>query len=294
MPVISVILPTCDRPDLIGRALASVLAQTGPDFEVVVVDNNRLAAPVAAGGAPAALLADPRVRVIHDTVSRSAAQARNTGLGQARGEWITYLDDDDAYRPDKLRLQWELAQLTGSPLVLCGYRVILRGRRRVRQVGTDCFRGDELLLDATWGTPMLFHRADPALRFNPELVAGEDEFMAHQVMRHFDLRAVPNCPQPLLDVYPLRGRPRIHVDFEKIWRSYRATARLTAGRFSPEARRFYLLKGLLVRAQGGDDSWRRFLRLAAAVCRARGGRDWRLAANAIANRTKVLRPFIVT
>lgn len=51
---------------------------------------------------------------------------------------------------------------------------------------------------------------------------------------------------------------------------------------------------MLVRSQGGHGSWPRFLRLAVAVYRARHGRDWRLVANSIAYRTRILRPFIVT
>ena len=294
MPAISVILPTCDRSDLVGRALASVLRQTCADFEVILVDNNRRAPPVRENAALAPLLADPRVRVVRDAASTNACDARNTGLAAAGGEWITYLDDDDAYHPEKLAVQWARARAENAPLVLCGYTVMLVGRRRVRQVETDCYRGDELLLNATWGTPMLFHRAHPSFRFDPAMRAGHDELLAHHVMLHFNLQAVPNCARSLVDVYPQQGRARVHQDFESIWRSYRATARLTRGRFSPATRRIYLLKGMLVRSQGGHGSWPRFLRLAAAVYRARHGRDWRLVANSIAYRTRILRPFIVT
>ena len=48
MPLITVILPTCDRGHLLPRAVASVLAQTERDFELLIVDNNRREPPVAA------------------------------------------------------------------------------------------------------------------------------------------------------------------------------------------------------------------------------------------------------
>jgi glycosyltransferase involved in cell wall biosynthesis len=97
-PLVSVILPTKDRPALLQDALASLVAQDYPHWEAIVVND---------GGADITTLAqaaDPqgRVRVIAHATSRGLPAARNTGLEQARGEIICYLDDDDLYRQDHL------------------------------------------------------------------------------------------------------------------------------------------------------------------------------------------------
>ena len=294
MPDVTVILPTCDRPHLVGRSLASVLQQTWADLEIILVDNNRLTPPVGENPALDGLLRDPRIVIVRDTASTNASQSRNQGLRHARGSWITYLDDDDTYHPDKVEAQMQRALATGSPLVVCGYTVVLTGRRRTPQVDAESYQGDELLLDTTWGTPFLFHRADPSLRFDETLPAGHDELLAHQMIVRYDLRVVPNCARPLVNVYPQTGRPRVHADFAEIWRAYRATARVVGRRYSVTARRTYLLRGMLVRAQGGDGSWGHCLRLAGAVWRERGGRDWRLVLNSLAYRLKFFRRFIVT
>src|SRR4051794_38712784 len=95
LPAGAVLPPPRARPSLLSRALASVLRQTCADLEVVVVDNNRASPAVRDSAQVAALLADPRVVVIKSAGANTAGAARNEGVAIARGEWITYLDDDD-------------------------------------------------------------------------------------------------------------------------------------------------------------------------------------------------------
>src|SRR5437870_2723711 len=105
MPSISVIVPTRLRHHLLPRALRSLLAQTYSDFEILVVDDNPSEKRVSSDPALASLLKHPKVRVLVHEQPRNAAAARNVALREARGEWISYLDDDDAYQPAKLERQ---------------------------------------------------------------------------------------------------------------------------------------------------------------------------------------------
>ncbi len=105
-PLVSVVIPAYNRADVIGRTLASVLAQTCQDFEIVIVDDasrdrDALLAAVARIG-------DPRIHVIHHDRNRFAAAARNTGVQNARGHFIAFLDSDDEWMPPKLQKQLAL------------------------------------------------------------------------------------------------------------------------------------------------------------------------------------------
>jgi glycosyltransferase involved in cell wall biosynthesis len=90
-PVLSIIIPTHNRPQLVARAVNSALEQTVEDFEVIVVDD--------ASTQPIDLPSHPRLRTIHLSKSRGGAGARNVGTEAARGRWVTYLDDDDRLLP---------------------------------------------------------------------------------------------------------------------------------------------------------------------------------------------------
>jgi GT2 family glycosyltransferase len=101
-PLVSVVVPTYNRASLIGRTIESVLAQTYPAVEVVVVDDGssddtqeRIAERY--GG-------DARVRYFHQE-NAGPAMARNAGFAQARGEYVALLDSDDTWFPWKLSLQ---------------------------------------------------------------------------------------------------------------------------------------------------------------------------------------------
>lgn len=96
-PRVSIIIPTFNRPNYLRQAIESVLAQTYPDFEIVVVDDGSTDDTAAVVGS----LADPRIVYIRqENTGRSAA--RNRGMQEARGEFIALLDDDDLYLPHKL------------------------------------------------------------------------------------------------------------------------------------------------------------------------------------------------
>src|SRR5262245_21923057 len=106
-PLVSVIVPTRDRPTLLARALASIDAQTFCAGEIIVVDDGSQNPPheVIAGF--------PSVRLIVLPRRGGAAAARNVGIRASRGEFVAFLDDDDAWLPSKLERQVEL--LAASP-----------------------------------------------------------------------------------------------------------------------------------------------------------------------------------
>ncbi|MEV4640004.1 glycosyltransferase family 2 protein [Actinoplanes sp. NPDC049548] len=108
-PQVSVVIPTRNRPELVTRAVRSVLIQTMPHFEIVlVVDGPDEATPKAL-----AEVGDPRVRLVALPVKGGAPNARNTGVREARAPWTALLDDDDEWLPGKLAVQLKLAATAG-------------------------------------------------------------------------------------------------------------------------------------------------------------------------------------
>jgi glycosyltransferase involved in cell wall biosynthesis len=108
-PLFSVIVSTRERPLLLERALRSVLAQTCGDFECLVVDD--------AGAGPPSIPDDPRFRLIRRTTAGGPAATRNDGLDHARGRFVSFLDDDDEYTPERLAIGLE--GLRRAPIGVC-------------------------------------------------------------------------------------------------------------------------------------------------------------------------------
>lgn len=105
-PLVSVVIPTHNRPELLARAIQSVQSQTYPNLEIVVVDDgsdDRTRAVVERAE-------DPRVRWIRHASRKGGAAARNTGISASRGDVIAFLDDDDEWRVDKVERQLRLLE----------------------------------------------------------------------------------------------------------------------------------------------------------------------------------------
>jgi glycosyltransferase involved in cell wall biosynthesis len=143
-PLVSVILPTHGRPDLVRESLAAVVAQDYPgDIECIVVHDSEPPDPSLE------LLAAPgrSVTVITNTRAPGLAGARNTGLGKAAGSFIAGCDDDDLWHPDKLRLQ--VTRLLADPALLAvgsGMRLLLPSGKIIERPGRADLISYRLLL----------------------------------------------------------------------------------------------------------------------------------------------------
>jgi glycosyltransferase involved in cell wall biosynthesis len=115
-PTFTVVIPTYNRPAWLREAVDSVLAQDFDDFECIVVDD--------ASSLPLDLPADPRVRVIRHDANAGIFASLNTGIAAARGDFVTFLDDDDRFTPD--RLSMTLPVLGRAGVVLCWTQVMGR------------------------------------------------------------------------------------------------------------------------------------------------------------------------
>jgi glycosyltransferase involved in cell wall biosynthesis len=108
MPKVSVIIPTYNRAEYLGDSVRSVLSQTYSDFEVLVIDDGSTddTAKVIE------TIRDPRLRYISQD-NRGRSNARNHALSLAGGKYVTFLDSDDLYLPNKIELQ--VAYLENHP-----------------------------------------------------------------------------------------------------------------------------------------------------------------------------------
>jgi glycosyltransferase involved in cell wall biosynthesis len=101
MPLVSAVIPTFGRPELVRRAVETALAQTMRDLEVIVViDGDDPPSRSALSS-----IHDDRLRLISLPERSGAGAARDAGADAATGIWIAFLDDDDEWLPDKLAAQ---------------------------------------------------------------------------------------------------------------------------------------------------------------------------------------------
>jgi glycosyltransferase involved in cell wall biosynthesis len=120
---VSVIIPTYNRAHLVGRAIRSVLAQTYEDWECIMVDDCSTddTEAVVKG------FSDPRIRYVRREKNGGGSAARNTGIREARGKYLAFLDSDDEWRTQKLEKQihiFEASDLSNVGLVYCGASMI--------------------------------------------------------------------------------------------------------------------------------------------------------------------------
>lgn len=110
IPLVSVVIPTYRRSETIIRAIESILAQTYPNIEILIIDDNGINSEYR--GITKELLKEyidkNKIRYIEREVNGGGSLARNTGINESNGEFIAFLDDDDEYLPDKIQKQYEL------------------------------------------------------------------------------------------------------------------------------------------------------------------------------------------
>ena len=133
MPKVSIIVPVYNAEKSIGRCVDSILGQEFHDYELILVDDG------STDSSPAILDAyandDQRVHVVHKQ-NAGVSNARNTGLDQARGRYVQFLDADDWITPDATKLLVRAMEDNGVDMVIADfYRVI--GERVARKGNID-------------------------------------------------------------------------------------------------------------------------------------------------------------
>jgi glycosyltransferase involved in cell wall biosynthesis len=120
-------MPTRNRRRLLERSLGTVLAQTGVELEVIVVDDGSRDDTASW----VATVDDPRVCVVTHPMPRGVADARNSGIERARTPWVAFLDDDDLWAPTKLEEQLSAVNAAPPAGWACVGQVTLDQRLRI-------------------------------------------------------------------------------------------------------------------------------------------------------------------
>ncbi len=153
MALVSIVLPTRDRADMLEKAVEGVLSQTHESWELVIVDDAstdetpRVIAELVAG--------DPRIRSLRNGEHRGFAEALNRGFSETRGDLLTWTSDDDLYKPEALEV---LAK------TIAGFDVVYSDMAHVDEVGRviahrRARRPEDLLLENIIGRCFLYRRS---------------------------------------------------------------------------------------------------------------------------------------
>jgi glycosyltransferase involved in cell wall biosynthesis len=114
-PLVSCIMPTCDRLEFVPEAVRAFLKQDYSDLELVIVDDG-------AQSVESVLPADPRLRLIRLPRKNNVGGKRNIACASARGEFIVHWDDDDWYPVDRVRRQ--ITALRAARKEICGSSIL--------------------------------------------------------------------------------------------------------------------------------------------------------------------------
>jgi glycosyltransferase involved in cell wall biosynthesis len=150
-PLVTVIIPSYNMAHFVGEAIDSVLKQTYPHFEIIVIDDG---STDTTGGA-VRLFQDPRIRYVYQD-NRGLSAARNTGLRLAKGDYIAFLDADDRFLSNKLELQVDFLETHPDVGLVVGgmERVAMNGRTYYRERPRSGHVPVERLL---WGGDFVVH-----------------------------------------------------------------------------------------------------------------------------------------
>src|SRR4030042_1588084 len=126
MPTVSVIIPTYNRAHLLNRAIKSILVQTFGDFEIIIVDD----ASTDNTERIVKSIDDKRILYIRHENNKGGSAARNTGIRQARGKYIAFLDSDDEWLPEKLEKQLKVFERSTNSVGLVYTGIIKESKQR--------------------------------------------------------------------------------------------------------------------------------------------------------------------
>lgn len=217
MELVTAIITTHKRTvEMVERALKSVLSQTYSNIEVIVVDDS----PQEFGERlhVKTMVENYGVKYISHTHSQGACVARNTGLAEANGEFVAFLDDDDEWLPEKIEKQIACFNREEIALVYCGSKTKndITGMLEVRKM--ECYSGklyEVLIMDNYIGSTSFPLIRTQALRdiggFDPLMQSAQDYDVWLRLSKKYEISYIN---EPLV-IYHIHNQERITVNFKK-------------------------------------------------------------------------------
>lgn len=193
--LVSVIVPTFGRPDLLRRAVLSILGQSYKNIEVVIVDDNPPGSEDSyqTGKVVSEFSSKTsRLKFVKNIVPLGGGGARNVGISASEGEYIAFLDDDDEFVFDKIERQIQLFVESDSNLAIvsCRMSIFKEGENRAVQT-TRIVRGGQrnLLRENVFGciagTPTMLVRREPIMEAGGfrDLRSGQDWALIFDILK---------------------------------------------------------------------------------------------------------------
>lgn len=236
-PEISVIIPTFGRNKELKRAIDSVVSQTYENIEIIVVDDNdpdseyRLSTEKIM-----AEYSDKRIVYLKHEKNKNGAAARNTGIRSAKGEYIAFLDDDDAFLPQKLEKQLDF--LISRPDIDGAYCWYERENPHTPEKEGDLSL-EILSCIETAPTPSLFLKKKDLT----EIGGFNESFHRHQdfdlLLRYFKKRKIAPVKEILLKIGRSDGKNHMHgLKLEKLKIQFLDTFKSEINSYNSKQKRF--------------------------------------------------------
>jgi glycosyltransferase involved in cell wall biosynthesis len=130
--LVSVIMPVYNAEAWLPRAIDSVLSQSHNHLELIAIDDG--SSDRSPGMLDAYAAIDARIRVLRQACNGGVAAARNAGIAAARGDYISFLDADDWWHPEKLERQWISMRGNGALISYASYWRVAEDGRVLSQV----------------------------------------------------------------------------------------------------------------------------------------------------------------
>lgn len=226
MEKVSIILPTYNSDSVLKNAIESVKYQTYENWELLIIENGKK------GQAEEIIkkINDNRIKYIYQEVA-NVSEARNTGLNNASGEYIAFLDSDDKYGKDFLENMIKNISINKTQLVTCGYRRVYDKKQMLIQ---DCknienttnikeyleILKESYLFNELWNKVYISEIINKNnIRFNKKYELGEDFLFNLDYIKKIDKASYINEP---LYIYTdgetglkLRYRPdKFNIEYE--------------------------------------------------------------------------------
>lgn len=208
--LVSAIITTHNRaPDIVLRAVKSVLEQTYKNIEIIVVDDSTSDYPQREDVELKVRTASAQILYINHDECKGGCAARNTGLEHANGFYIAFLDDDDEWLPGKIEEQIKGFIDNEIALVYCGCRDINEITNQITIRDTTFKKG--FVFDALLRKNFIGGSSNPLIRkdcldnvgrFDTEMQSAQDFDMWLRITRRYPVNYVD---KPLLNCYIHEG-----------------------------------------------------------------------------------------